>query len=68
MATPRSVKPGKSSRMASFTAGSVTGKATVKPTAASFGARKHAGGSHHVKPPAGVKESQRRPRKRLKGT
>ena len=61
MATPRAVKPGKSSRLASFSAGSVTGKATVK---ASFSTRKHAGGSHNVKPPSNVKEKQRRPRKR----
>lgn len=61
MATPRSVKPGKSSRLASLNAGSLTGKATVK---ASFSTRRHAGGSHHVKPPGNVKEKQRRPRKR----
>ena len=64
MATPRPVKPGKSSRLASFTSGSTTGKAT----SASFSARKQAGGKHSVKPPGSVKEAQRRPRKRLKGT
>ena len=67
MATPRPIKPGKSSRLASFTAGSVTGKATVKAITAKFSTRKHAGGKHDVKPPSNVKEKLRRPRKRLKG-
>lgn len=56
MATSRPVKPGKSSRLASFTAG--------KATNAAFSSRKNKGGSQHVKPPSGVKEKQRRPRKR----